>query len=146
MSSLSIDKSQIFEESFPKPLVSDSWIVQWFDMHNRIWWEILNTDKIPNGLVDVNGVNKLGKNGQPIVTNVDKWATIIDKDNDPLLKYCLETLIPYLNSFDDIDLKIKKISSFINFIWSMLICIDKWWLYTSYVEWSIYWMTMVYYR
>ena len=74
MSSLSIDKSQIFEESFPKPLVSDSWIVQWFDMHNRIWWEILNTDKIPNGLVDVNGVNKLGKNGQPIVTNVDKWA------------------------------------------------------------------------
>jgi len=117
MAGLIINKRSILPDTFPTGITSQEWIEAGYRMHEEIWWQILQTLTIPDGLVDTNGTQTLGKNGQILVPKVSVWTSIISKTQDPLLIYCTETLIPYLKWISDLQWKVQKISDFVNFVW-----------------------------
>ena len=117
MPDLIIDRKQILPDNFPQPKISDIWIEAWYQMHEEIWWKTLGILEIPDWFVDTNGTLSLGKNWQIYVPEVDTWIAVVNKKEDPLLHYCLDTLVPHIRWLESISLQIKKLSAFINFIW-----------------------------
>lgn len=118
MAELIVNKGEILPDTFPEGIASQEWIEAGYKMHKEIWWKVLQTLEIPDGFVDTSGTQTLGKNWQALVPQVSSWISIIDKTQDPLLVYCTDILIPYLEWIHDLKWKIQKISDFINFIWT----------------------------